>query len=1482
MPAISKIRFTNVVYENGEKRYNDDIFQFDGHNGAILLENGGGKTVFVQTAIQAVLPHAEVAERKIKDTLMLENGAAHIAIEWILNEIPRRYALTAVTIFLSSGGVASYKYVYEYDERDKNSIENMPCIKESSGGKRRPATKEEMSEYYSDMSQNHMNAHTFSTITAFHDYIEDNFKIIPSEWRKIALINGAEGGVEDFFDGCKTTGQLVDRLLIPVVEEALAGNGTADFADTFEKQREHFKKHKQLRARIEESKRVEEQVGHFVKVFDIFNNANNNFISCKEKAKAIYRLTEKEAENNEKQLIENKSADDDLIAREKNWNQKSASYDLAVLKEQLMAVEKRFIESKEKYDEIKSSFDEKGKRAENIQLARHKSDIAEQEEKISYLFKKIQSLDEDEDIQDLKESLIQNSSELRGYFLEEEQKLKKDERIVQSQIARVEENLEACLKELENASNKEVEVKSRLSSIETAINHMNVDMEGIAREILSNPLQETVEEELAKWKERVVELEQSSYKYGEQLNRISVEKDIVSNQIPLLRGKLETIQKQETISNEKLKIIDEEHDRLLVRLKEYKSSWDYFDSIYLKQATILSQLESNIEILREEKEDLISRERLSNRFFDDYKANDYYTAVPQLERWITGWANQFNLLESGTRYVKRAASITKVSSEELYRLYPYWSATVIVSENEVGKLIDRLNRNVDEIVQPVIVITETEARSILNGNQIINIRNVIPGIWKRNITSESFEDWKREIEVRAKESTDNRIKKENDYNAWKGLLQDLRNFLDKHPYEEYTSLQSEIKNLKEQVNNIFRDIQAGETRIKSIDDEIEKYRKVINENTREGEQLSQKILRANEYNWKKTSKLKSETEKYKLSEELKSVQEEVLKYKNKKKSADDLLEDLKDSLKELGFSLRKLQGDEFYSEVINASPRSTSLSKSTLIQQRKDLKDALGKRQRGRDELQRELSTAEGLKEKFKTDLDNFRNQIQYEANEDFILPVYAVDELARLLEELKKLKKPVEVSGKDFKDKEKEFGKINNTYELRKQDYYKIYSEIIEFNQNLLEVNKLLEDEKVNLKKHREYIEGEKERLNNEKKNLDDIVNLLRAKNERYGYLSSEIRDITLDEGIVLDYQYKKKEFISNMIEELDGYEREAAKQNEKVLSQQQQFVKFCESQIYDIKLREMAVTGVRNKKYYKDIIEWQQRMNERISRTIEIAENDMREHDKEVQQFINQLHSYLSTLAQELRMIPKKTKIKVEDSWKEIFIFNVPEWDEKKGKEELAKYIDWMLKQLDGEQYKDESGAENDSQIRKAIERWMQSKQLLQYVMNQNTIKVKCRKVTNNGKISSMPFGWEESNSWSGGEKWSKNMTLFLGILNYLAEKRKQISSQHKRHRTVIVDNPFGKASSDHVLDPVFFIAEQLGFQIIALTAHSEGKFIRTYFPIVYSCRLRESKNKASSIITMEREIRTAFFKDNDPQVLLRLGQYQQMDLFDFYTIK
>ncbi|NLK72558.1 MAG: hypothetical protein GX285_06035, partial [Clostridiales bacterium] len=238
MPAISKIRFTNVIYDSGGKRYNDDIFQFDGYNGTILLENGGGKTVFIQTALQVVLPHYTLGERKIRNTLSLEGNPCHIAIEWILNERPRKYLLTAVTLFLVNNRLESYRYVYEYSFDDDHGIENIPFVKGSQEGNKRPASKGEINDYYQYMQSQNMNAKTFKTIREYQQYIEENYKIIPSEWKGIARINSVAGGVEKYFDECKTTTQLVNNLLIPVVEDAISENGTEDFVKTFEEQRE--------------------------------------------------------------------------------------------------------------------------------------------------------------------------------------------------------------------------------------------------------------------------------------------------------------------------------------------------------------------------------------------------------------------------------------------------------------------------------------------------------------------------------------------------------------------------------------------------------------------------------------------------------------------------------------------------------------------------------------------------------------------------------------------------------------------------------------------------------------------------------------------------------------------------------------------------------------------------------------------------------------------------------------------------------------------------------------------------------------------------------------------------------------------------------------------------------------------------------------------------------------------------------------------
>ncbi|HHY05345.1 MAG TPA: hypothetical protein GX534_09225 [Thermoanaerobacterales bacterium] len=417
---------------------------------------------------------------------------------------------------------------------------------------------------------------------------------------------------------------------------------------------------------------------------------------------------------------------------------------------------------------------------------------------------------------------------------------------------------------------------------------------------------------------------------------------------------------------------------------------------------------------------------------------------------------------------------------------------------------------------------------------------------------------------------------------------------------------------------------------------------------------------------------------------------------------------------------------------------------------------------------------------------------------------------------------------------------------------------------------------ERVELADKEKYLETSYERLKKELEDIENNIHNLDIKNGKYEFLLEGIEGTILSANVKQTLPYNRKKIISEIVDELEYITETLENHRAKIDMERNQFIQLLDSNVKDIRLREMAISGIKNKRAFEEVLEWQKNMNKTLNRVIRIHEKNMMEHDKELSQFIQYLYTYLSTLADEMRTIPKNTKVKIDNNWKEIFQIQVPSWDEEEGKAEIRKHVDWMISKLESDEFLDDDGREDLGKIKKAIQKWLESKQLLNIIMAGKDIKVKCRKVTNDGKISNMYYSWESSNQWSGGEKWSKNMALFLGILNYVAEKKQHILPNQKRHRTVIMDNPFGKASSDHVLSPVFFIAEQLGFQFIALTAHGEGRFIRDYFPIVYSCKLRPAVGGDTSILTKEKSINYAFFKDNDPMVIERIGEREQMSIF------
>ncbi|MGO1372108.1 MAG: hypothetical protein ACTHVE_09690, partial [Senegalia sp. (in: firmicutes)] len=1264
-----------------------------------------------------------------------------------------------------------------------------------------------------------MNANTFNTIKEFHSYIEKNFKIIPSEWKRISLINSAEGEVEGFFDGCKTTGQLVDKLLIPVVEEALSINNTNDFVSSFEKQREHFKKHKQLRNKIEESQAIEEQINKYVKIYTDLYEVEKDLDSEFEKAKSLYNYTLKEEEINESHLVECIENKDQLEESKDKLTQKILSHEIHLSDEIFKKLKKTYDNIRENYENIKNQYDVKGEELQNLKIAEIKSDLKSTREKIEFYKEKIENLDNDTDIEEIKESFKRNSGNIKFYFENIIYDMKKKLELISSQNKKYLSELSEQEKELENIENKDRNYREKLAEIKATINLLKKDTKKIESNILANPLNESIEIELPKWVSRTKDIESEILEYQNNIRKSQNEKKKLSNDFSELLKEID-ITKTEYIKHENyFDIMGEEQEDIISQLNIFGIHWQSLNNLYKRESSILETIEETVEKHRKEKEDFIIKERIASRFIDQYEENEYFSAEPNLEKWIGELENQFKFLESGTKYIEKTASKLKKTIEECLKDYPFWSLTIITTKEEEQKLLHKINSKNDDLTYPVIILNIEDANDIIkNGNN--DLENIIiPKYWIDNSNTQNFIKWKNKLSTIFEDLKMKRQDKEKELLSWTELLRKARNFYEKYPYEIIVEKQKEKREFTEKINELNRDISINKDRLNQIDSNLQIYNEKIKDLDGENGVIGNNILQGNIYIDKKDKIEEYINHRAETQNQVDELKEDIKLWSNKIKIIKDILDENESVKSEMNNQLYYTQNNDLYIEVKDMPLESSKTSIETLKEERESIKNELNNQQKDRisieENLNRELNNIRKLEKR----LEQEKKESIYPIDEDIIFTSFSnrmkdslIDSRNILKEKLDEIKPVLYESENEMKDEKRK-------YDLLVENFNKKYVSVIEFDKSLNEIEKDIILENKVLKEKEENLNIREDVLNKERENIKKAKNILDKNDGKYSYLNKNIKVTSLSKEIKQDYPYNREKIIEVQLDNLNKVNDKLNILKEKVDKQINIFIRFCEENVVDIKLRTMAVSGIRTKKEYKDILKWQESMKDRISRIIKFAEDDLREHDKELQQFINHLYSHLLSVCEELRYIPKKTKVKVDDRWKDIFIFTIPTWDEYEGKKELRNHIDWMIKELEGDNYKDEEDNEDESQVRKSIEKWLDTKQLLQNIMKDDNIKVKCRKVTNDRKVSSIPISWEQSNKWSGGEKWSKNTTLFLGILNYLAEKSQHISSNKKRHRTVLMDNPFGKASSDHVLDPVFFIAEQLGFQIIALTAHTEG---------------------------------------------------------------
>ncbi|WP_080846231.1 hypothetical protein [Cytobacillus gottheilii] len=1469
MPSISKIRFTNVVYEDGLKRYNDEIFRFDGYNGAILLENGGGKTVFIQTALQAIIPHTNLSDRKIKQTLQLDNYPAHIAIEWILSENPRRYLLTCVSLFLTKDGLSSYRYVYPYMTGDQNSIEGVPFVKKNSN---RPSDRGEIADYYQYMTQQYMNARTFSTIKAYQEHLEEQYHIIANEWESIVKINSTEGGVEAFFDDCRQTNQLFDRLLVPTVESAIAGHEENSFADTFEKQRTSFKLYKELKQQIEENKAIEAQLNDYVSRFSRVDAEWKAYEQKKQHAKAVLHLIlEKETQyeqslNDVKRKKENWREEERLyLQKDRSLHIEKAGRILAGLQDQLHHLNQELNEEKDQYEQASNQYIA-------LKFAELKLACKQEEDQIQSLREQLDSLNEAEEVQELEERILQNQRELLGLFLNEMEE--SDRRIAEIQYEKrpIEEKMAKFAQELKAERERLNALNDRFHTQKGKWEALQESMRKLLKKLLAHPEQENIKENISAWEKRLVSLDEEIVQLKNDHKQLAVAYTELENQLEESRQEKAKQEKLQTQLQTEIVYMDEEHNKVKAVLGGLQVPWATIDSVYLKQDSITQKLHDYLHNINGEVDQCLYKERLALRLMDDYGEQDLFFADPYLEKQLQGWKNQFHLLETGIMYIQNLESVNK----EYAKKYPLWPNTLITTESETAALRQKVAHIRSKLQFPIEVLSFEQARAIVLGETIYT-EAIVPAHWTENEEIAHFQDWKQSMKENADVATVARKEAEAKRSLWSQAAEKLSAFLQAYPYPFYQEKKEQLSKSTEAIQALKALQRDLHTQMADNKDKMDAIQSKAGNLEGEYNGLQKRLSDGHEY-------LRLEKDSHDISKTQKEYERQINERQQEIQSKEKTQERWKDQLQELEekriaehYHYLSILDDEIYKEVKGLQASYTSKIKAVLLNERQELIFASRKLSSSQQELRLKLDFAQKEKDRFSEEIAELLQEHGPVQEEVSFVP-NGKERMKHYRKVMKDRDQAVKAAEERAAACREGFVKQEKAVDIAKEQFLNDFpgEEWMEFEGEVTEIEALLVAENRQLYDKQRYLDQEEQRFANDYEAVKNAFHELDRFEEAHHFKGPSIQAAVLTQEEIRDFAYEHKAIVKKATKQLQDGKNKVTKERAKLDQAKELFKAFCKDQITDVKMREMARQGVDNKKTFKEIVEFQTNMQKRIQTAIHYNETTIMGYDRDLEQFVTRISNHLHTVAGELRLIPNKTKVKVADKWKEIYKFVIPDWSEEDGKSRIRSHIEWIVSQLDSDRFRTSDGNEDHGKVRKEIETWLQSKQLLRVVMNNEMMKVSCRKVTNDSEVTTRSYSWEQTNVWSGGEKWSKNMTLFLGLLNYVAEKQKHLDPNMKRNRVVILDNPFGKASSDHVLNPVFFIAEQLGFQMIALTAHAEGKFLRNYFPVIYSCRLRKAADTNKQIMTAVKQLHHAYFQDHEPQALERLGEVEQLELF------
>lgn len=1426
MPVVNQIRLCNISLEDGDKLIPNQDLVLQGLTTLYLLENGGGKTSFIQLFLQTILPNTTTNQRSLQNTVARGTNG-HIAIEWNVDEKGLHKVLTGFSYDNPDGQqdkIKHYMYVGEY-KRDQYGIRELPFFQENDGRKY-VTGYEEFRQLLKRENRVSIKVYHSGEPTKYKREIESH-GIIPAEWESIKKINVSEGAADKFFEKTTDVENLLTKLFIPSIEEALfTSTKESTLAEAFEKFQENLFRLPEIQKNIKDFEIVEGYVDDLIHSVHEYNEAHQSLIQQQKlllQTKVTLHHEEKKEERNHQNIqlkIENARNE------RKHWEWKKDSFEIYKLEQVKQATETKKESIQKDIDTKTKLLTSKNRRIQELEACQYYEGWKENTQKADYLQEKLDSL---------KQSNPELEKKVDFYFKRASFAWTKEKEQKKIML----HGMETKKKEHENKRNvyeirqKELRVNEKVIFKKLA----QLEQWWIAYD--------KKREKILKWFNEWDLLDPHSCFKGIESQEKAMELEIND-----LNQQIKRFQDEEKQCNKEII----ELNTKIERYKQQVAVLEQWDHKMQDEKEMIVQLLSGFGLMCPKKNDEMNEQvvRLQTRI------QGHKDEVKSIEKRRENVLEQIKLIEGRTYFVPHEGLLKvkeHLSQKNIHVvLGSEWLSLQEMKESDKHNLLLKFpalpyallmessqNRSIAKALQnfkwqkelPILFLERESLIGQGSPHQIGTLLFLGNDTWMYHtldvdlfVNPEKFIQKKNQLEEDYESLTEQLAIQEEKQKKAEDTLNSLHYYWKEYPpflMEQKTKEKKELNHLlietgqqleliEENIHALNEKNQNNNIRIEYLrnqEKEIERQKTAFDSFLQDYEQ--EKEMRQDQSNAEKQKK------------EIQGEQESLI---NRDKVEKTAIEELESKMRYVETELKSLESDKSQYRWIavhldeeqwdyDEEKRHYIAKKSVLEEKQKDRKD-----------IEAHLSDVLSSKKQYETLI--LKNQVELDWLHENYRPV----------------------TNREIIEIQKEVGLLDNEIQQLNIKSTDLKMEICELIGQIKIIVQTI-DKKYNLEPYSyetgaEYnyiLEKLKEEINNiAKLELEEIECKRLIKMYQDGSLLLE--DIGADvsgmkplEGLPWG-DGAIKNYVKKMKDEWARLKREIGEKKENV---EKQFAGYCKrlkerqnpKMNHFIRSLELVLSEGRlfdydyvTKKFVqiRDAIVGYRQSEEKLKQ----------EGEKDQERLLEMCYRRVNEIYDIIKEIPKSSKMNLYDQTFQAIKLSWDANDIETTKERLREYIHGMITEI--KQMREEGKTEDE--MSRYILRSLEAKELMESYAPYSKCRIQVFKPKKKQVLQEkVRFeNWEVASKWSGGEKYTVYMIMFMVFISHL---RQIITGREKDSYTILVDNPFGQASNDHVVDPVIEIAKGNKIQLICLTAHDKESIIQK-FPVVYSNVYRQYAGK------------------------------------------